>query len=351
MKRTRRVIGSGLITAAFAVATATTAISVNAADASTLKPVSEQTKEEHTKAESSQNSEKMQENKKTAINWDKKVISKVGKDTYLNIRSKATVNSEVVGKLYRGAGATIKKKGKEWTKVKSGDVVGYVKNEYCAFGEEAQKLAEKLCDTHAFATGDGLRVRKGSSTDAKVVTVLEEGESIKVNTSAKEVDGWVPVKYDGKKAYVSADYVKVSLKIDDAVSIEEERESDFSGQETTNASVSASSGDLYLLAAIIECEAGGEPYAGQLAVGAVVMNRVQSGSFPNSISGVIYQSGQFSPVASGKLSRVLNSGKIGNSCYRAAKEALRGADNTGGAKFFHAGTNGSGTVIGTQIFY
>ena len=110
-------------------------------------------------------------------------------------------------------------------------------------------------------------------------------------------------------------------------------------------------GGTDLLAAIIQCEAGGEPYSGQLAVGAVVMNRVKSGSFPNSISGVIYQSGQFTPASSGKLARVLSSGNISSSCYQAAAEALSGADNTGGAKYFHAGTRGSGTVIGSQIFY
>ena len=92
-------------------------------------------------------------------------------------------------------------------------------------------------------------------------------------------------------------------------------------------------------------------YQGQLAVGAVVMNRVRSGSFPNSISGVVYQSGQFTPASSGKLARVLNSGNISGSCYQAANDALAGADNTGGCLYFHAGTSGSGTVIGNQIFY
>ena len=58
------------------------------------------------------------------------------------------------------------------------------------------------------------------------------------------------------------------------------------------------------------------------------MNRVKSGSFPNSISGVIYQSGQFTPASSGKLARVLSSGNISSSCYQAAAEALSGADNT-----------------------
>ena len=69
--------------------------------------------------------------------------------------------------------------------------------------------------------------------------------------------------------------------------------------------VQTQAGDLELLAALIECEAGGEPYEGKLAVGSVVLNRVASSHFPNSVVGVIYQSGQFSPVASGRFATVL----------------------------------------------
>ena len=244
---------------------------------------------------------------------------------------------------------------------------GYVNNAYCVFGNDARVYAEENCDTEATATADGIRVRETSSTDAKILDVIDAGQSLKVNEDAETVDGWVSVDYNGTAAYVAADYVDVELNVEDAVSMEEirAREAAKAQQEaaaaqnvqgngatvTTSAAVSASASDTQLLAAIIECEAGGEPYAGQLAVGAVVMNRVKSGSFPNSISGVVYQSGQFTPASSGKLARVLNSGKISSSCYQAAAEALAGADNTGGAKYFHAGTNGSGTVIGTQIFY
>lgn len=350
MKTTRKVIESGVLTTAFAIASAATAISVNAADASTLTANS-QIKERLVQENAGTNTKEIAAQIKTKSHteedseWNNKLLADVGKDTYLNVRAKATTKSEVVGKLYRGAGATIKKKGKKWTKIKSGDVVGYVKNEYCVFEEEAQKLAEKVCKTQVTAMEEGLRVRKESNTDSAVITVLDKGESLKVNTSDDTADGWVSVKYNGKKAFVSSDYVKVGLKIEKAVSVEEDE------KETVSAGTSVSSDELRLLAAIIECEAGGEPYAGQLAVGAVVMNRVQSGSFPDSISGVVYQKGQFTPAASGKLSRVLSSGKIGDSCYKAAKEALKGVDNTGGCKFFHAGTRGKGTVIGSQIFY
>ena len=90
-----------------------------------------------------------------------------------------------------------------------------------------------------------------------------------------------------------------------------------------------------LMAAIIFCEAGNQPYNGKVAVGAVIMNRVKSGRFPNTIEGVIYQRGQFTPAMTGKLSRVLNSGKIPGSCYDAADAALNGENPIGGALFFN----------------
>jgi spore germination cell wall hydrolase CwlJ-like protein len=300
--------------------------------------------------------ETTQEPNEEESQWAGKLLANVGEDSYLNIREEASVDSKVVGKLYPGAGAEIEEKGEEWTKIVSGDVEGYVKNEYCVFEEEAGALAEEICDVVATATGEGIRVRSESNTDSSILTLLGEGDTLKVDKDAEEVDGWVPVEYKGRSAFVSADYVSVEVSVAEAISIQEEQAQKAKAAQTAtattqSASVSASADEQTMLAAIIQCEAGGEPYEGQLAVGAVVMNRVRSGSFPGSISAVIYQSGQFSPVASGKFARVLSSGSISSSCYQAAAQALSGADNTGGALYFHAGTSGSGTVIGNQIFY
>ena len=89
------------------------------------------------------------------------------------------------------------------------------------------------------------------------------------------------------------------------------------------------SGDLYLLARLISAEARGEPYVGQVAVGAVVLNRVEHPSFPNSISGVIYQPGAFSCLDDGQFDQ-----PIAESAYRAAREALDGSDPSGGAIYY-----------------
>lgn len=90
------------------------------------------------------------------------------------------------------------------------------------------------------------------------------------------------------------------------------------------------SGDLYLLARVISAEARGEPYTGQVAVGAVVLNRVDHASFPNSISGVIYQSGAFSCLDDGQFDQ-----PIAESAYRAAQDALNGWDPTYGAIYYY----------------
>lgn len=88
-------------------------------------------------------------------------------------------------------------------------------------------------------------------------------------------------------------------------------------------------GDVDLLARLISAEARGEPYEGQVAVGAVVLNRVEHASFPNSISGVIYQSGAFSCLDDGQFDE-----PVAESAYRAAQDALNGWDPSSGAIYY-----------------
>lgn len=95
---------------------------------------------------------------------------------------------------------------------------------------------------------------------------------------------------------------------------------------------SATSGtnDLNLLARIINGEARGESYTGQVAVGAVVLNRVKSSSFPNTISGVIYQKGAFTAVSDGQINK-----PVSQTCYNAARDAMNGWDPSGGALYYY----------------
>lgn len=116
--------------------------------------------------------------------------------------------------------------------------------------------------------------------------------------------------------------------------------------------ISFADGDRYLLANLIYCEAGNQPFEGQVAVGAVVMNRVMSSVFPDTVVGVIYQSRQFSPVGSGRLALALAEDHATAACYQAADEAMGGATTVGNCLFFRTPIEGlTGTQIGGHIFY
>ena len=111
-------------------------------------------------------------------------------------------------------------------------------------------------------------------------------------------------------------------------------------------------GDRMLLANLIYCEAGNQPYEGQLAVGAVVINRVLSSVYPNTVVGVIYQNKQFSPVGSGRLALALAEDRATAACYKAADEAMSGQTNVGSCVYFRTPIEGlSGIQIGGHIFY
>ena len=319
-------------------------------------------KEKNTKK--AKTKEKNQKQTDSAKKWKNKLMAKV--DDCLNIRQASSEDSAVIGKLRKGDAAKVVKKGKEWTKIKSGSVTGYVKNEYCVYGAKAYKLAKKICKTYATVQADGLRIRQKANENSIALEAAFKGDKLLVNEKAKKKDGWVVVSLNDLKGYVSEKFVKVGLGVGHAISIEEEQAmlaaqrkaeqaslrsvSSSAGSTAAASSTAVSSSDLTLLSAIIFCEAGGESYAGQVAVGAVVLNRVRSSSFPNSISGVVYQSGQFSPVANGALARALSNGNY-QYCTSAAQAALAGSDNTGGAKFFHRVNGAAGLVIGNHVFY
>ena len=98
----------------------------------------------------------------------------------------------------------------------------------------------------------------------------------------------------------------------------------------SSGSTGASTSDVNLLARTISAEARGEPYSGQVAVGAVILNRVEHPSFPDTIAGVIYQPGAFSCLNDGQFDQ-----PVAESAYRAARDALNGVDPSGGAIYYY----------------
>lgn len=308
--------------------------------------------------------------------WENKLMADV--DEFLYVRAKADESSNIVGKMRKGDRAVIKKAGSEWTMIESGSVKGYVKNDYCVTGTDAYKYAKKHCAKIAKAQKDGLRVRKAPSTNAEVVKTVAAGESFTVDKKAKKHEGWVAVKTESSTCYVSADYVEVSLKTSKAITIEEEQAAIKAEQEkkakaeaakaaeqktqsgngqtassgsSTGTSLAASADEETLLAALVQCEAGGCGVECMTAVGAVVVNRVRSGHYPNSIYNVIYQRGQFGPASSGRLESRLASG-VSAGARQAARAALSGSDPTGGARSFKLASSGhAGVVIGPIVFF
>ncbi len=110
-----------------------------------------------------------------------------------------------------------------------------------------------------------------------------------------------------------------------------------------SASGQYSSNDIYLLAKVIAAEARGEPYTGQVAVGAVILNRVEHSSFPDSIAGVVYQSGAFTCVTDSNWSTEPN-----DSAKKAARDAINGWDPSGGAIYYYNPAKTSNRWIRTR---
>lgn len=296
--------------------------------------------------------------------WQNRLMADV--QEFLYVRASGDENSEIVGKLYRGAVADIVERGDVWTHIVSGNVDGYVMNSYCLFGTDAMNYAAANFDMEADIQANGLRIRRDASTDGSVIAAVSTGTTLTVDTEAAAVDGWVAVSYGGETGYVSAEYVTTEMALGEAITIEEEQAAIARAEEekaaaaasqvqsqgtVQNQSVAASVDDVTLLAALIQCEAGNVPYEGQLAVGAVVMNRVRSGRYPGSIYEVIYQAGQFPPAGKGYVANKISNG-VKSSCLQAAQEAINGMDNTGGAMSFRRASSGHpGVVIGNHVFY
>ena len=286
--------------------------------------------------------------------WDGMVMAKV--DSSVSVRADATTEAAVIGKMFKGDAGEIVEQGEGWTMIQSGDVTGWVSDEYLAFGQEAEERAEADVPKVATVTAQTLKVRDTASMEAPVIDLIGKGETIEVG---EEQDGWLEIIYsDGDINYISAEYVEVNYDYGEAKTIEEVRKEEAERKaaeekekRTANlGAIAASADDLTLLAALIQAEAGNQPYEGQVGVGAVAMNRVRSGAYPNSIQAVISAPGQFGPVASGRVSAILAAGPKA-SCMQAAQAALNGETTVGTLTHFRRAGGIDGLVIGNHVFY
>ena len=157
-------------------------------------------------------------NTATESKYANKAVADIYSTTTLNIRKKGSINAKIVGKMKKGNIATVLKKGSEWSKVRSGNVTGYVKNQYLVFGDEIENFAKQNVKKVAKVQTETLRVRKKASTDSKIVTLVSEDDKLKVK---KQTNDWAKVKVDGQTGYVSQDYAKVTYSFGKAKSMKQ----------------------------------------------------------------------------------------------------------------------------------
>lgn len=174
-----------------------------------------------------------------------------------------------------------------------------------------------------FVTGaDAASLKKGAS-----------GSEVSQVQTALKNQGFYNGAVDGKFGSATESAVKAfqqdrGLTADGKVGTQTLKALGISGG-SSGGTAAADNGDVALLARLISAEARGEPYSGQVAVGAVVLNRVEHPSFPNSIAGVIYQPGAFTCITDGQFNE-----PVADSAYRAARDAMNGVDPCGGAIYY-----------------
>lgn len=273
-----------------------------------------------------------------------KVLPRVSES--LNIRSEAKADAEVVGKLYKNSYGVILERGEAWTKIKSGDVVGYASNDYLYFDDDAITVAKSLDAFKVVITAGTVNIRTKPTTDSDI---LDKANSSDTFTHIPEMDTeeWYAVRHDANTlAYISKDYAEEKFTLKTAVSKAKEEEEKkaaeyakalqeakkYTPSSTNRKAVTVSDEDMYLLATVVAMEALSEPYEGKLAVANVVVNRMLDGYWGSSIPAVVYAKGQFSGANSGRVERF--SSKVTEDCKRAAVEALAGNNNIGSYMFF-----------------
>ena len=332
---------------------------------------------------------------------------------YVNVRAEASTSSAIIGKLKKNSYGKILSRGEKWTKIESGEVVGYVSNKYLLFDEDAIAKLTSLKKYKAIVNASKVNVRKGTGTDTEKVGTVDKGSRFNLIAS-KSTEEWICVrgKVNGKTvtAYIYAKYVDkvIELAVAEAVGTgntenaavtgekvtvaeestettktEEEtktetkaetkeetktetkeetktetkaegKKDDGVPERTTRAAVTLSDEDIIKLATIVYMESNCESYEGQLAVANVVINRLVSGIWGDTLDDVLYAPNQF---AGAKTNIPKYKNKINESNIKAAKEAAAGNNNIGDYMYFRTvrGANLASYkkyyILGNHVFH
>ena len=315
---------------------------------------------------------------------------------YLAVMEEPDSSSGIAGKLFEYNIADVVSQNASWTKIVSGNLSGYVETNALCLDAEAESVAkleteisiepkEEEAVIYSSYTNDS-QVLGALTSDSGVMPVARVGEYVKI---AQE---------DGAYAYVLSDAVVIDYGFETGLTIEEEEaiiaaeearrlaeeaairaeeerkaaeearrqmiiERTIAGTDFTyNPTMEISDDDLWILACIIGWESGWEPYEGKLAVANIVLNRVRSSHYPNTVSDVVYAKSQFSGVMSGgeissRFAKRLADGPRTDECMEAALEALSGKNNIGiytafnGTQYIDFSVVTDFVIIGGHCFY
>lgn len=217
-----------------------------------------------------------------------------------------------------------------------------------AYDREALK---KLSDTRETITQKETQLAEEKETLTALLEELDKKETTlrnKISTTSDELSTYTAKLEEARK---EAQKTENALKQEVKPVVPPKEETGGTETETPEEDYVATASDLELFAALIECEAGSTDYEGMLAVASVVVNRMNHSNYPNTLRGVIYQSGQFTPAHNGKIDKVLKRG-VKDSCLQAAQDALNGKNNVGDCLSFRAASSGhTGTIIGDNVFF
>ena len=270
--------------------------------------------------------------------YDGKIIVNIDDSEMLNIRMEADAESEIVGKIYGMSYGDLLETSGEWTKISSGEVIGYVKTEYILTGIAAE---EKAVSYGKEITTTAITKAAYDEMVAEYIKAQEEKEAAAKAEEARKAE-------EAKKA---AEQAQATQNVTSSKPQQTEQTTQVDNSQNSTVTYD----DEYLLACLIHMEAGSEPYEGQLAVGAVVVNRRNQG-YGSTIRDVIYAKGQFPGAYNGLLDKRLAQGP-NESCLRAAREALSGVNNIGNMLFFHNvryanySKYSEYVIIGNHIFF